>query len=69
MRFFLNQMNIDQHTDANISKCYGSIENVLIAVKNKHVSRKRVTFNQFKHKKTEWITKRIIQSIKRQDNF
>ena len=42
----LNQINIDQHTDPNIN--YGVIEDVLIAAK--HVSRKRVKFNKFKHK-------------------
>ena len=59
----LNQINIDQHTDPNIN--YGVIEDVLIAAKLKHVSYKRVKFNKFKHKKTEWITKGIIRSIKR----
>ena len=63
----LNQINIDQHTDPNIN--YVVIEDVLIAAKLKHVSRKRVKFNKFKHKKTEWITKGIIRSIKRRDEL
>ena len=46
----LNQINIDQRTDPNIND--GVIEDVLIAAKLKHVSRKRVKFNKFKHKKT-----------------
>ena len=45
----LNQINIDQHTDPNIN--YGVIEDVLIAAKLKHVSRKRNKFNNFKLKK------------------
>ena len=44
----LNQINIHQHTDPNIN--YGVIE-VLIDAKLKDVSRKRVKFNKFKHKK------------------
>ena len=44
----LDQINIDQHTDPNIN--YGVIEDVLIAAKLKHVSRKRVKFSKFKHK-------------------
>ena len=63
----LIQINIDQHTDPNIN--YGVVEDVLIAAKLKHVSRKRVKFNKFKHKKTEWITKGIIRSIKRRDEL
>ena len=62
----LNQINIHQHTDPNIN--YGVIE-VLIDAKLKDVSRKRVKFNKFKHKKTEWITKGIIRSIQRRDEL
>ena len=58
----LNQINIDQHTHPNIN--YG-----VIAAKLKHVLRKRAKFNKFKHKKTEWITKGIIRSIKRRDEL
>ena len=67
MSNLLNQINIDQNTDPNLN--YGVIEDVLIAAKLKHVSRKRVKFNKFKHKKTEWITKGIIRSIKRRDEL
>ena len=63
----LNQININQHTDPNIN--YGVIEDVLIAAKLEHVSPKKVKFNIFEHKKTEWITKGIIRSIKRRDEL
>ena len=44
-----NQISIDPHTDPNIND--GVIEDVLIAAKLKHVSRKRFKLNKFKHKK------------------
>ena len=58
---------IDQNTDPNLN--YGVIEDVLIAAKLKHVSSKRVKFNKFEHKKTKWITRKIIRSIKRRDEL
>ena len=67
MSNLLNQINIDQNTDPNLN--YGVIEDVLFAAQLKHVSRKRVNFNKFQHKKTEWITKGIIRSIKRRDEL
>ena len=48
---------------------YDILESAIVNSINKHIVRKSVKFNKYKHSKSKWITKGIIKSIKYKDNL
>lgn len=61
--------NLDKQPSVDPTENLNLIENVLISAKKKHLPSKFVRFNKHKHKKSEWITSGIIESIKFRDNL
>ena len=72
---FINEINIadlsnkqdkSQTADPNVSN------NIIMAkmakANNKHMSSKLVKFNKYKHKKSKWITKGLLNAIRLLDN-
>ena len=54
-------------TDPNIS--YNIIHDVLEKTKNTHMTSKLVKYNTYKHKKSKWITRGLLRSIRFRDNL
>ena len=61
----VEQIDSDPNLDPNHN--YNIIEKKLTEAKQKHLQCKKVKFNKHKHKKSLWITKAILRSIKRRD--
>ena len=59
----VEQIDSDPNLDPNYN--YNIIEKKLTEAKQKHLQCKKVKFNKHKHKKSLWITKAILRSIKR----
>ena len=63
----MKQINTNPYSHPNVN-C-----NILLSVleesKQKHISAKIIKFHKHKHKKTEWITKGILKSIKYRDSL
>ena len=57
-----DQIDSDPNLDPNYT--YNIIEKKLTEAKQKHLQCKQVKFNEHKHKKSLWITKAILRSIK-----
>ena len=54
-------------TDPNIS--YNALAHVIANAKNIHIPFKLVKYNEYKHKKSKWITPGILKSIKYRDKL
>ena len=54
-------------TDPNIN--YAKLENILLAAKDKHLPRRTVKFNKYKHKINPWMTSEILDSMKYRDKL
>ena len=63
----VEQIGSDPNLDPN--KNYNIIEKKLTEAKQEHLQCKKVKFNKHKHKKSLWITKAILRSIKRRDFY
>ena len=61
----VEQIDSDPNLDPNHN--YNIKERKLTVAKQKHLQCKKVKFNKHKHKKSLWITKAIVRSIKRRD--
>ena len=61
--------NLDLNPLANPNDNYNELDNIIQTVKNKHFPRKTIKYNKYKHKKSEWITKGIMKSIKFRNNL
>ena len=62
-----NKLNLDINSDPNIN--YDIIDDAISAAINRHLPVKLVKFHKHKHKKSNWITKGIIRSIKYRDKL
>ena len=56
--------NFDMSIDADPNVNYDILEHTITSAINKHLPTKTIKFNKHKHKKSNWITKGIIKSIK-----
>ena len=54
-------------TDPNIS--YNILHDVIEKTKNTHMTSKLVKYNKYKHKKSKWITRGLLRSIRFRDNL
>ena len=63
----MKQINTNPYSHPNVN--YNILLSVLEESKQKHISAKIVKFHKHKHKKTEWITKGILKSIKYRDSL
>ena len=63
------QQNLDLDPLANPNDNYNELNNIIQTVKDKHFPQKTVKFNKYKHKKSEWITKGIMKSLKFRNNL
>ena len=61
--------NLDLNPLANPNDNYNELDNIIQTVKNKHFLRNTIKYNKYKHKKSEWITKGIMKSIKFRNNL
>ena len=59
--------NFDMSIDADPNVNYDILEHTITSAINKHLPTKTIKFNKHKHKKSNWITKGIIKSIKYRD--
>ena len=58
------------HIDhADPGACYDLLEEKINGLVNKHLPTKKVKFNKHKHKRTKWITRGILNSIKFRDKL
>ena len=60
-------LEINVNIDPNIN--YNILHNLIQASKELHLPSKLVRFNKYKHKKSKWISRGIINSIKYRDNL
>ena len=60
--------NLDLIFLANPNDNYNELDNIIHTVKNTHFPRKTIKYNKYKHKKSVWITKVIMKSIKFRNN-
>ena len=63
----MKQINTNPYSHPNVN--YNTLLSVLEESKQKHIPAKSVKFHKHKHKKTEWITKGILKSIKYRDSL
>ena len=61
----ITQMELNLLSDPNIN--YNIMENEITNANRKYITKKTVRFNKYKHKKSEWITRGILKSIKHRD--
>ena len=54
---------------ANPNENYNTLEKLIVLNINKHFPTRRVKYNKYQHKKSTWITKGILHSIKFRDNL
>ena len=55
--------------DANPNNHYNLLEQILSSSLNCHIPLRKIKINKYKHKKTNWITAGLINSIKFSDNM
>ena len=60
---------LDKDINSDPSNNYNIIHNTIEKNRTRHLSTKKVKFNKYKHKKSDWITSGIIKSIKFRDNL
>jgi hypothetical protein len=63
----IKNLDINPNLDPNIN--YNILHNLIQAAKELHMPSKKVKFKKYKHKKTKWITRGIINSIQFRDNL
>ena len=63
----MKRINTNPYSHPNVN--YNILLSVLEESKQKHISAKIVKFHKHKHKKTGWITKGILKSIKYRDSL
>ena len=62
-----DKIDTDLTTDPNIS--YSTIYYVIEKTKKTHMTSKLVKYNKYKHKKSKWITRGLLRSIRFRDNL
>ena len=60
-------LNANLATDPNTD--YEKFEKIITKTYDKHFPEKRVKFNKYKHKRSNWITSGILKSIEFRDNY
>ena len=63
----MHLLDPDPNRDPNFN--YNILEQIITSSVNKHMPIKKFKFNKHKHKKSNWITRGIIKSIKFRDNL
>lgn len=63
----MDQLNLNELSDPNTN--YNLLENILSRLYDYHFPAKTVRYNKYKHKKSNWITIGIINSIKHKDKL
>ena len=63
----MNKLDTNILTDPNLT--YSVIEHELLEKINTFLPTKKVKFNKYKHKKSEWITTDILKSIRTRDDL
>ena len=63
----LNQL--DPNLTTNPNETYNIIHEAIETAKHKHMPSKLVKFNKYRHKKSNWITKGLLKSIRFRDNL
>ena len=63
----LNNFDVRENADPNIN--YNKLLQIMESALNSHIPKKEVRFNKHKHKKTPWITRGLINSIKFRDKL
>ena len=54
-------------TDPNLT--YNILEDVILSARDKHMPKRNVRFNKYKHKVNQWVTTGILQSIRYHDRL
>ena len=60
---------IDKSMTADPNISYNIIHDVLEKTKNTHTTSKLMKYNKYKHKKSKWITRGLLRSIRFRDNL
>ena len=60
---------IDKRFTADPNANYNIMHDIIEETKNTHMTSKLVKFNQYKHKKSNWITRGLLRSIRFRDNL
>ena len=60
---------LDQHINSDPNNNYNLLEKTMTDAMNKYMPTKTIKFNKHKHKKTHWITRGIVKSIKYRDQL
>ena len=60
---------MDKSPNADTNSNYNLIDQIIETTKNKHIQTKVVKFHKYRHKKSNWITKGILRSIKYRDKL
>ena len=63
----MSKINLNPLTDPNYT--YDIMEHEILKAKEKYLPSKKVKFNKYKHKKKNWITTGILQSIHHRDKL
>ena len=63
----IDKFNLNDHADPNIN--YGILNNLLKTAIDKNLPVKYVRYDKYKHRKSKWITKGILRSIKFRDKL
>ena len=63
----LNQL--DPNLTTNPNETYNIIHEAIETAKHEHMPSKLVKFNKYRHKKSNWITKGLLKSIRFRDNL
>jgi len=53
----------------NPDESYNTFHNILQEISNEHFTAKYISFNKYKHRKNNWVTKGILKSIKKRDKL
>ena len=69
----LTEMDISSLLNANLATDpntdYEKLEKIVTKTYDKHFPEKRVKFNKYKHKRSNWITSGILKSIEFRDKL
>ena len=60
---------IDKRLTADPNVNYNIMHDIIEETKNTHMTSKLVKFNKYKHKKSKWITRGLLRSIRFRDNL
>ena len=60
---------MEKSTTANPNINYNKIEKLIKTAVEQHAPLKKQRFHKYKHKKTKWITNRIIRSMRFRDKL